>query len=158
MIVIIKRGLNYSEYYEIQYDTESKKFYNCFRDGMKKYHKVEIDKKIADIYIKSWSADKKIEHEIERHIEHSEVYENNLNSRAMDKPLSLEDEIIRKSTFKDLKNAIKELPEIQQRRIKMYYFDEMNMIQMEEKEHCSKVAIKYSLDNAIEKLKEIIKN
>ena len=61
--------------------------------------------------------------EYDNHIEHSEIFENNLESRAKDKQILLEDMIIQKETFEKLKKAINELPEIQKRRIKKYYFD-----------------------------------
>ena len=56
--------------------------------------------------------------EYDNHIEHSEIFENNLESRAKDKQILLEDMIIQKVTFEKLKKAINELPEIQKRRIK----------------------------------------
>ena len=75
----------------------------------------------------------------------------------MDKPLSLEDEIIRKFTFEDLKNAIKELPEIQQRRIKMYYFEQLKLEKIAEIEHTSFQMISKSIKQGIENLKKILK-
>ena len=96
--------------------------------------------------------------EYDNHIEHSEVFENNLEVRAKNKPTSLEDEIIRKSTFEELKKAIDMLPEIQKRRIKKYYFEDMTLEEIAVDEKCSKVAIKYSLDIAIKKISEKFKN
>ena len=95
--------------------------------------------------------------EYDRHIEHSEIFENNMNSRAMDKHLSLEDEIIRKTTFEELKSAIEMLPEVQKQRIKKYYFDDKNEYQIAKEENTTQQAVNKSLNLARIKLKEILK-
>ncbi|MDO5569661.1 MAG: sigma factor-like helix-turn-helix DNA-binding protein [bacterium] len=119
---------------------------------------VEVSSKIYEVFDRFELDDLSELNEYDNHIEHSEVYEETLYKRTSIHSNGLDDEIIKKSSFEELYNAIKQLPEIQQRRIKMYYFDEMNMTQIAKEEECSKVAIKYSLDNAIKKLKEILKN
>ena len=73
------------------------------------------------------------------------------------KPLDLEDEIIRKSSFEDLKKAIDTLPEIQKRRIKKYYFEEKNEYEIAKEENTTQQAINKNLHQAIKKLKEILK-
>jgi len=95
--------------------------------------------------------------EYDRHIEHSEIYENNLNSRAMDKPLSLEDEIIKKTTFAELKSAIEKLPEIQKRRIKKYYFEDKTEQQIAEEENATHQSVHIILQRGLENLKKILK-
>lgn len=95
--------------------------------------------------------------EYDNHIEHSEIYENNLEARAKDKPMSLEDKVIQKSTFEELKKAIDSLPNIQRRRIKKYYFEEKNEIQIAKEENATHQAVHKSLSNALIKLKEILK-
>ena len=158
MIIIIKKWIEDNEYYEVQYDTESNKYFSCFKDGLKKKHKIEIKKDIADVYLDTSKILKKMEHEYERHIEHSEIYENNLNSRAMDKPLSLEDEFIRQSTFEDVRNAIEQLPELQKRRIKLYYFNEMKQKDIADRENVDIRNVQHSLNKGVKKLYEILKN
>ena len=96
--------------------------------------------------------------EFDNHIEHSEVFENNLNDRAMDKPISLEDEVIRKSTFDELKKAIEMLPEVQKRRIKKYYFEDKTEQQIADEENATHQSVHIILERAIENLKKILKN
>lgn len=158
MIIILKKGLKTNEYYEIQYDTENNKYYTCFYDGVKKYHKVEIKKEIADVYIDSWSNDKKIQHEFERHIEHSEIYEESLYKRAVDKHFNLEEYIIRKTTFEELNTAINLLPDIQKRRIKKYYFENKTEQQIAQEEGSTQQAVHIIIERAKENLKKILKN
>ncbi|MEF2663352.1 MAG: hypothetical protein U0M92_03430 [Bacilli bacterium] len=157
MIIVIKKWKEDNEYFEVQYDTDTKKYYSCFTDVQRKYQRVEIEKKVVPAYIKASKIAKKFENEYSRHIEHSEIFENNLNIKAMDKPLSLEDEIIRKSTFEEVRNAIEQLPEIQKRRIKDIYFNDLTQQQLADKECTSLRAIQYSLHTALENLKKILK-
>lgn len=128
-----------------------------FKDGIGVTRIVEITKEVYEAFDNFELEDISEMHEFERHIEHSEVYEENLNKRAVDKPMSLEDEVIRKSTFEDLMRAVNNLPEVQKRRIKKYYFDDLSMVEIAKQENCSKVAVKYSLECAIENLKKILK-
>ena len=156
MIIIIKNWIEDNEYSEIQYDTDTKKYFSCFRDGLKKRHRIEITEDVAEVYFNASKILKKFKHEYERHIEHSEIYENNLNERAMDKPISLEDEVIRKSTFEDVRNAIEQLPDIQKRRIKDMYFNHYTQQQIADKENTSLRAVQYSLHIALDNLKKIL--
>lgn len=134
------------------------KYVVTFKDGTNKLKVVEISEKIFQT-MNSFELDDISElNEFDRHIEHSEVFENNLNDRAMDKPISLEDEVIRKATFDELKKAINMLPEVHKRRIKMFYFDELSTKQIAEIEHCTSHSIRVSIRTAIEELKKILKN
>jgi len=129
-----------------------------FKDVRGKLQKIEVSEEIYKTFDRFELDDLSEMNEYDNHIEHSEVFENNLEVRAKNKPTSLEDEIIRKSTFEELKKAIDMLPEIQKRRIKKYYFEDMTLEEIAVDEKCSKVAIKYSLDIAIKKISEKFKN
>lgn len=95
--------------------------------------------------------------EYDRHIEHSEVFENSLEKRAINKPISLEDDFVNKSTFNELKEAINKLPEIQKRRIKKYYFDEKTQQQIADEEKVDIRAVQYTLNIALKNLKKFLK-
>jgi RNA polymerase sigma-70 factor (ECF subfamily) len=129
----------------------------AFKDGIGKFRIVEITQEVYEAFDRFELEDKSQMNKYERHIEHSEIFENNINERAMDKPISLEDEIIRKSTFEDLKNAIEQLPEIQRRRIKKYYFEDKTQQDIADEENVDIRAIQYTLSIALKKLKEILK-
>ena len=96
--------------------------------------------------------------EFDRHIEHSEIYEESLVKRAKEKTISMEDEFIQKATFEELKRAIEMLPEPQKRRIKKYYFDDKNEYQIAEEERTTHQAIDQSLKIGRENLKKFLKN
>jgi len=82
---------------------------------------------------------------------------NTLEMKAKDKPISVEDQIIKKATFEELQRAINSLPETQRRRIKKYYFAEKNEYEIAKEEHTTQQAVNKSLRLAIQKLKEILK-
>lgn len=61
-------------------------------------------------------------------------------------------------TDAQLHRAISELPEIQKRRLILYYFQGLTYEQIAEMEGCTKRAVKFSVDIAVEKLKKFFKN
>lgn len=134
------------------------KYVVTFKDGTNKLKVVEVSEKIFQT-MNSFELDDISElNEFDRHIEHSEVFENNLNDRAMDKPISLEDEVIRKTSFDELKKAINMLPEVQKRRIKKYYFEDKTERQIADEENATQQSVHIILERALENLKKILKN
>ena len=96
--------------------------------------------------------------EYDRHIEHSELSEITLNNRAINKNDNLEESIIGLLEYEKLKKLINELSDIQRNRIKKYFFENKTYEEIAKEEKCSKVAIKYSIDNAIEKISKKFQN
>lgn len=143
--------------YTLNYIEEKNIYMVSFKDIKGHLQKVEISEEVYKAFDKFELDDIKELNEYDRHIEHSEIFENNLEIRAKDKPMSLEDEIIRKSTFDELKKAINKLPDIQRRRIVKYYFEDKTQQQIAEEEMVDIRAIQYSLNIALKKLKEILK-
>ena len=97
--------------------------------------------------------DKSQMNEYDRHIEHFEINENVLCCRMKNPPEPLNDSTINK-VIDDLREALKPLPEIQRRRLMFYYFEEKTLEKIAQIEGCSKVAVKYSIDIALTKLKK----
>lgn len=143
--------------YTLNYIEEKNIYMVSFKDIKGHLQKVEISEEVYKAFDKFELDDIKELNEYDRHIEHSEIFENNLEIRAKDKPMSLEDEIIRRSTFDELKKAINKLPDIQRRRIVKYYFEDKTQQQIAEEEMVDIRAIQYSLNIALKKLKEILK-
>ncbi len=128
-----------------------------FKDNTYKNHIVEVSEDVFNAMNSFELDDLKELNEFDRHIEHSLLLDEKLYIRAKNKPIDLEDEIIRKSSFEDLKKAINTLPEIQKRRIKKYYFEEKNEYEIAKEENTTQQAINKNLHQAIKKLKEILK-
>ena len=137
---------------------ESKNIYTVsFKDVKGKLQEVEINKEIYKALDRFELDDLSEMNEYDNHIEHSEIFENNLESRAKDKPILLEDMIIQKVTFEKLKEAINLLPEVQRRRIKKYYFEDKNEKEIANEEKISQKNVSKSLAVAKRNLKEILK-
>lgn len=143
--------------YILEYCNEKDLYIVTFKDGKGVLKMVEVSEEVYRAFDRFELDDLSQLNEYDNHIEHSEIYENNLNSRVMDKPVSLEDEVIRKATFEELKNAIELLPEIQKKRIKKYYFQDKTQKQIADEEMVDIRAVQYTLSIALKKLKEILK-
>ncbi len=133
-------------------------YFVSFKDALGVYQEIKVTAKVYAAFDRFELDDKKEMNEFDRHIEHSEIYENNLELRSKDKTISMEDEFIQKATFEELKNAIEKLPEIQKRRIKKYYFEDKNEHQIAEEEKTTQQAINYTLTIARNNLKNYLKN
>ncbi len=144
--------------YTLNYCEERDIYIISFKDSRGIIQNVEVTETIYKTFDRFELDDLSEMNEFDNHIEHSEIFENNLNDRAKDKPISLEDEIIRKSTFDELKKAIDMLPEVQKRRIKLYYFDDMSTKDIATLEKCTQHSVRVSIRRAIEELKNILKN
>lgn len=90
----------------------------------------------------------------EKSSDDSELTEASLNDRAFCKPESIEEKVSRNIEYELLHKAISKLPEIQRRRLLLYFFGEMTYEQIAALEGCTKRAVKFSVDIAIEKLKK----
>ena len=96
--------------------------------------------------------------EVDRHYEQSELTEASLYDRAVHRPATVEESALQSMEYAQLHRAISELPEIQKRRLILYYFQGLTYEQIAEMEGCTKRAVKFSVDIAVEKLKKIFKN
>lgn len=96
--------------------------------------------------------------EVDRHYEQSELTEASLYDRAVHRPATVEESALQSMEYAQLHRAISELPEIQKRRLILYYFQGLTYEQIAEMEGCTKRAVKFSVDIAVEKLKKFFKN
>lgn len=143
--------------YTLKFIEEKNIYVVSFKDVKGHLQEVEVSKEIYKAFDLFELEDIKELNEYDRHIEHSEIFENNLESRAKDKPISLEDEIIKKSTFDELKKAIDMLPEVQKRRIKKYYFDDKTEQEIADEENATHQSVHIILERALNNLKKILK-
>jgi len=134
------------------------KYYLSFKDSNKNLQKVEISIEIYEIFNKFELEDISQMHKVDKHIEHSELYEESLYKRALEKPISIEEQIEYNDDIFNLKKAIDKLPEIQKRRIKMYYFDNLSLEKIAQIEECSFQAISKSILTGVTNLKKNLKN
>ena len=131
------------------------RYYLSFKDGRGIMRNIEIDKVLYDLFNRFELEDISYLNRVSRHIEHSELTESSLNDRAFYKEESLEETVSRSMEYEQLHKAISKLPETQKRRLLLYFFGELTYEQIAELEGCTKRAVKFSIDLAIEKLKKV---
>lgn len=157
MYIRPKRRKHKDNPYILEYIEEQDIYYVTFFDINKKLHKVRITKEVFQELDKYELEDLKELNEYDRHIEHSEIYENNLNNRMQHSQISIEEFVEKKIEIDNLHKSIAKLPQVQQRRLKKYYFDDKTLRQIAVKENCSYTAIKFSIDAAINNLRKELK-
>lgn len=135
------------------YKTDSY-FYLSFKDGQGKRHEMKISQALYDLFDSFELADISFFNEVDRHYEHSELTETSLNERAFHKSESLEDKAFQIIEYKRLHSAIAKLPDIQRRRVIMYFFADLTYEQIAEVEGCNKMPVKRSIDRAIAELRK----
>jgi RNA polymerase sigma-70 factor (ECF subfamily) len=93
----------------------------------------------------------------ERHIEQADLTDEMLFNRAICSPESVEDVLHRETLAAQMRNAIEGLPVIQKRRFLLYHDLEFTYEQIAEIEGCTKRAVKFSVDIAEGKIREVLK-
>lgn len=134
------------------------RYYLSFKDVYGVLQTIEIDKVLYGLFNRFELEDISYLNKVSRHIEHCELTEATLNDRAFHKSETVEDAVSRNMEYELLHRAIAKLPEIQRRRLLLYFFGELTYEQIAELEGCTKRAVKFSVDIAIEKLKKDLKN
>ena len=119
-------------------------------------HCVNVTKEIFEFFNKKELEDISQMHKFERHIEHSELTENSINKRAFSKNLNIDEYLVTKFEIENLKKAILKLSQVQRRRIKLYFFDDMNIEEIAKIENCTHQAISCSLKIALKNLKKLL--
>lgn len=143
--------------YVLNFKEELNEYEVIFKDSRGILQKIKVSSTIYHLLDQFELDDLSELNEFDNHIEHLDITEEQLHNRVKEQPLGLEDLVIQKATFEELHNAIKQLPEIQQRRVKKYYFLDKTVYQIAQEESSSHQAISKSLNMAIDKLKEILK-
>ena len=144
--------------YTLKFDKNKNIYTVEFKDSSMKTHNVEISEEVYNAFNKFELEDVSQIHYYQRHIEHSEIYDETLEHRMMNKPVSFDKIVETKILLEDIKKNIKLLPDIQRRRLIKYYFENKTLEEIASEENCSKVAVKYSIDIAIEKISQNFKN
>ena len=100
-------------------------YYLSFKDGRGNQQNIEIDEMLYQTFDRFELEDISHLKRVSRHIEHSELTEETLNDRAFYKPERIEDIVSESIEYEQLHRAVSELPEVQRRRLKLYFFGEL---------------------------------
>ncbi len=152
-----KRKKSKDNPYTLIFDDILNKYFVSFKDISKKEQIIEISEDVFEALNKFELEDISQMHKFDKHIEHSELYEETIYKRAINSVLSVEDIVEKKVTIAELKDAINTLSEKEKKRIKMYYFDDLTLEQISKIEKCSFQAIAKSIKCSIKKIKKLLK-
>lgn len=144
------------ELFSVGNGTPEARYFIRFKDGQGVEHSMEIEKSLFDMLDGFELEDLSYLNEVDNHYEHSELTESALHERALAVSPSIDAIVSLKMAREELHRAIQSLPEIQRRRLILYYFGEMTYEQIAEIEKCSYPAARRSVLSAIDNLKKIL--
>lgn len=142
--------------YKLEKSNKEGKYKLKFKDSNNKQFNIEISEEIFIEFDRFELEDISQMNEYDRHIEHSQLIESTLHNRVKEKELNVEDLVISKLEKGKIHNAISRLPEIQRRRIILYFFKDLKLREISKKEHTSIRAIQYSINIALKNLKKFL--
>lgn len=137
---------------------EDGKNYISFEDGRGMSYYMEI---AEELYVLMESFEKEDRHylnERNRHIEHLQLTDEEIERRMIEPSKTLDEEIFRKMEKEQLYRALDLLPKIQRRRMMLYYFYDLTYEKIAEIEGCTVMPIKRSIDRGLKKIKKFFKN
>ena len=134
--------------YSIGKDTDHPKYFVEFNDGEGVHHCLEITKELYLDFDTSELADISYKNENSRHRIKENLSDEEIHRRSAGKEDPLQDIIEAADDNARLHKAILMLPLVQQRRVIMYYFQEMTYERIASIENCSIQAIEKTLRKA----------
>ena len=138
--------------------TDSPRYYVRFTDVNGIIHCLEVSHEVFDAMNKLELKELAFMNESDRHYERSELCEATLNRRAFEPPESTYEKVEALIQKEAVHRAVDLLPEIQRRRLLLYYFENMTLEQIADREGCTKQAVKDTLRTAEKFLSKILKN
>lgn len=149
-----KANDNPYEIFTVGIKTDHPHFFVRFTDGAGEHRCLEITEKLYQALNEFELRDLSFLNEVDNHYEQSELTEASLHERAVSNQKSVEETVLQHLQSERLHSAIAQLPELQRRRLVLYYFGNYTYEQIGEMEGCTKRAVKFSIDIAIRTLKE----
>lgn len=137
--------------YSIGRETDHPKYFARFTDGEGIDHCQEISKELFDLMNEFELDDLSHLNEVDRHYGMESITD------TID-PNTPEDSFMEELGKEYTQACLSELPEIQQRRIRLYFFERHTYQQIADMEGCTKRAVKFTIDRAVEVLRKKLKN
>lgn len=129
-------------------------YYIEFIDGQGCFHKQEISMDLYATFSSFELDDVSQMNAISRHLEQSELTEETISQRVANPPEPVADQVYRRIMYQELHKAIAQLPEIQRRRLLLYYFGGYTYEQIAQMEGCKHPAIMKSVSAAEKNIKK----
>lgn len=114
---------------------------------------IEVSREVYLEILKSQRKQEALTRSDRRHLDKSELNENAITTRLFERETSLEEIAGGNISNEMLRKALSMLPDIQRRRIELYFFCECTYKQIAEMEGCTEMPVKRSIDRAIDKIK-----
>ena len=143
--------------YKLEFLKQKNKYKVKFKDFSNNKINIEISEQVYIEFNRFELQDKSEMNEYDRHIEHLNLTETALNKRIKEKEVNIEDVVIKSLENEKLYKAILKKPELQKRRLLMFYFKNLALKEIAKKEKVSIRAIQYSIHNALKNLKNFLK-
>lgn len=140
--------------YTLEYIENEDKYYISFVDSAGKDCRIEIDNETFDIYMKSKKTYIKIKNETSRHIEHSELTDEEIYKRAFKPTESVEQIVIKNIENEKMNKALQTLTDTQYRRIELHIINEITIRDVAKLEKVQKKQIEKSLRLSFKKIKK----
>ena len=119
---------------------------------------VTVTKEVFDVFDESEKEDNKMMVRNSRYIHKYELNDEALNNKMLNNQTSIEDKLISDFEIQELYEAINELSDIQKRRIRKYFFEDKTFDEIAKEENCTKRAVKFTIDIALEKISKKFQN
>lgn len=148
----IKREL-IDTYIIISNNDESKNII-AFKDVNGKSRIIRANKILRDEYKRRKSEENSQNIKFSRYIEHSELTDISLNKRAVNKEISLEEQVVSNLESERIIKEIWKLPTPQNRRVYMYIVNEFSYTKIAKIENRAIPTIKESVDRGLENLRK----
>lgn len=133
---------------------ENNTYYISFTDGQGVFHKQEISLELYAVFNSFELDDISWINEASRHLTEVDAGDEPLSQRVADSSEPVEDHVYRRIMYQELHKAIAQLPEIQRRRVLLYYFGGYTYEQIAQMEGCKYPAIIKSVSAAEKNIKK----
>lgn len=129
----------------------------AFKDENRKLRVVRANELLRDEYKRRKSEENSQNIKFSRYIEHSDLTDISLNKRAINKEISLEEQVVSNLESERIIKEIWKLPTPQNRRVYMYIVDEFQYTEIAKIENRSIPTVKESIDRGLENLRKKLK-
>jgi len=157
-----KRRKSKDNPYTLGYNDNENIYVVSFIDVRNERQEIEVSESVFSAFDRFELEDISQLHKIDKHIdlrriENDEYTDSLLYNHVKYNSKSLEEEVAEKILLDEIKEAMNLLTETQKRRIKMYYFEDMNFKEIAKFEKCDESSVRESIYKGIEKIKKILK-
>lgn len=129
-------------------------FFVLFTDAQGIRHEIEISERLYSELNAFELEDISYINKVSRYHEHNDLTSYTLHKRALNQPPSLEETLETEEKLQQLRHQIELLPLVQQRRLRLYYYEGLSYDEIARRENCTLMPVKRSIDRALKKLKK----